>query len=704
MGIREVMVIVGGKSVGDVVELLGRRLAFRARPDLSLPARRAGHRPRHRPGPRLRRRRGVLLRPRRQHPAAAPPLADVAARVRGRAVAAPGRCSTGCPIRSGSAWPSSTPHGNVVGFEEKPAEPKSDLIPIGVYFLRPGRVRRRSTTSPRPAAASSRSPTCSTTTSPTAACTPSVYDGHWTDAGTVAVAAARRRARRRGRRRRPARRPAAPAAGTLTARDDRPPSARSRRAPARDRRRRLHRIVLRARRPRPRRRHPDHRPRQADLRRQPRPTSQPVEADPEQARPVPLRARRHRRSGGRRAARRRGRRGRQLRRRVARRPLDPRPRGVPADRRHRRPRPARGVPGRAATGAGERAASDPRPAALPPGLAPTRSTARSRPAAPVEDDALAPRSPYSAAKAAGELLVRSYVVTHGVDVVVTRGSNTYGPYQHPEKLIPLFITNAIDDQPLPLYGDGLQRRDWLYVADHAGAIEHVLRHGAARRDVQRPGLGRADQPRGRGGAPASASASPGRWSGTVEDRPGHDRRYAMDGSKLAALGWRNRVGVRRRPARRPSTGSGPTRAGGAAIGPATGTPTTSASTADRLAGSARRRGRSDAPATRRGRLTCGSPSPAAAGRLGRARRGRARRRAVHRARRAARLDPARVRPRRAGQRPPRSSPAIGPRRSSTRRPGPTSTAAPATRSWPCGGTATATGVLADGLRPRPAWT
>ena len=89
-----------------------------------------------------------------------------------------------------------------------------------------------------------------------------------------------------------------------------------------------------------------------------------------------------------------------------------------------------------------------------------------------------PARPYAAAKAAGELLVRSYVVTHGLDAVVTRGSNTYGPYHHPEKLIPLFITNAIDDRPLPLYGDGLQRRDWLYVADHAAGIDFVLRHGA----------------------------------------------------------------------------------------------------------------------------------------------------------------------------------------------------------------------------------
>jgi dTDP-glucose 4,6-dehydratase len=157
-----------------------------------------------------------------------------------------------------------------------------------------------------------------------------------------------------------------------------------------------------------------------------------------------------------------------------------------------------------------------------------------------EDDRLEPRSPYSAAKAAGELLVRSYFVTYAMDVVVTRGSNTYGPYHHPEKLIPLFVTNAIDDQQLPLYGDGLQRRDWLYVADHAGAIGHVLGHGLAgeiynvrggnersNREVVTALLNRLGKP----------------WSlvRTVEDRPGHDRRYAMDGTKLAALGWKNKT-------------------------------------------------------------------------------------------------------------------------------------------------------------------
>ncbi len=155
----------------------------------------------------------------------------------------------------------------------------------------------------------------------------------------------------------------------------------------------------------------------------------------------------------------------------------------------------------------------------------------------VEGAPLAPRSPYAAAKAAGELLVRAYVITHGLDAVVTRGSNTYGPYHHPEKLIPLFVTNALDDRPLPLYGDGLQRREWLYVGDHAAAVDFVLRNGRAgetynvagptertNREVVSLLLAQLDKP----------------WSLVmqVEDRPGHDRRYAMDGTKLADLGWR----------------------------------------------------------------------------------------------------------------------------------------------------------------------
>jgi dTDP-glucose 4,6-dehydratase len=159
----------------------------------------------------------------------------------------------------------------------------------------------------------------------------------------------------------------------------------------------------------------------------------------------------------------------------------------------------------------------------------------------VETDRLAPRSPYSAAKAAGELLVGSYVATHGIDAVVTRGSNTYGPYHHPEKLIPLFVTSAIDDLPLPLYGDGLQERDWLYVADHAGAIEHVLRHGASGETYNVPGSAEMTN-RDVVAALLERLAKPWSLVRSVPDRPGHDRRYALDGSKLAALGWRNRTG------------------------------------------------------------------------------------------------------------------------------------------------------------------
>ncbi len=157
-----------------------------------------------------------------------------------------------------------------------------------------------------------------------------------------------------------------------------------------------------------------------------------------------------------------------------------------------------------------------------------------------EDAAFAPRSPYAAAKAAGELLVRSYVVTHGLDAVVTRGSNTYGPYHHPEKLIPLFITNAIDDRPLPLYGDGLQRRDWLYVSDHAGGVDFVLRHGLAGETYNLPG-GTEQTNRETVRMLLDRLGKPWSLVREVEDRPGHDRRYAMDGGKVAALGWQPRT-------------------------------------------------------------------------------------------------------------------------------------------------------------------
>ena len=95
-----------------------------------------------------------------------------------------------------------------------------------------------------------------------------------------------------------------------------------------------------------------------------------------------------------------------------------------------------------------------------------------------ETDPIKPSSPYSVAKAAGDLHIPAYVRTFGVNASITRGSNTYGPNQYPEKLIPLFVTNAIEGERLPLYGDGRQIRDWLYVEDHCSGIEHVLREGA----------------------------------------------------------------------------------------------------------------------------------------------------------------------------------------------------------------------------------
>jgi dTDP-glucose 4,6-dehydratase len=155
----------------------------------------------------------------------------------------------------------------------------------------------------------------------------------------------------------------------------------------------------------------------------------------------------------------------------------------------------------------------------------------------VEADALAPRSPYAAAKASSELLARAYHVTYGLDVVLTRGSNTYGPHQHPEKLIPLFTTNALAGEPLPMYGDGMQVRDWLHVSDHAAGIDFVLRHGEPGEAYNVAGDHLLPNREVIGRLLAAAGRD---WSlvRTVPDRPGHDRRYAMDGSRLAALGWR----------------------------------------------------------------------------------------------------------------------------------------------------------------------
>jgi len=153
-----------------------------------------------------------------------------------------------------------------------------------------------------------------------------------------------------------------------------------------------------------------------------------------------------------------------------------------------------------------------------------------------EDDPLAPRSPYSASKAGGDLLVRSYWTTYRFPVLITRGSNTYGSNQYPEKFIPLFITNALDNQPLPLYGDGRYRRDWLSVFDHCGGVEHVLCHGEPG-SIYNIGGGNEQENLAVAELILKLLGKPMNLIRFVQDRPGHDRRYAVDCRRLQALGW-----------------------------------------------------------------------------------------------------------------------------------------------------------------------
>jgi dTDP-glucose 4,6-dehydratase len=153
-----------------------------------------------------------------------------------------------------------------------------------------------------------------------------------------------------------------------------------------------------------------------------------------------------------------------------------------------------------------------------------------------ETDPIAPSSPYSVAKAAGDLHVPAYVRTFGVNASITRGSNTYGPYQYPEKLIPLFVTNALDTQPLPLYGDGRQVRDWLHVDDHCAGVEHVLREGAPGEIYNVGGGNERENVEITARIVELTGADPGLVR-HVTDRAGHDRRYSLDCSKLAGLGW-----------------------------------------------------------------------------------------------------------------------------------------------------------------------
>jgi dTDP-glucose 4,6-dehydratase len=156
-----------------------------------------------------------------------------------------------------------------------------------------------------------------------------------------------------------------------------------------------------------------------------------------------------------------------------------------------------------------------------------------------EDDPVHPSSPYSAAKAGGDLLVLAHVRTYGVDALITRGSNTYGPNQYPEKILPLFVTNALDGEPLPLYGDGSQVRDWLYVEDHCTGIELALREGAAG-EIYNVGGGEEVENREITQRVLEETGADESLVRRVDDRPGHDRRYALDTAKLEALGWTKR--------------------------------------------------------------------------------------------------------------------------------------------------------------------
>lgn len=154
-----------------------------------------------------------------------------------------------------------------------------------------------------------------------------------------------------------------------------------------------------------------------------------------------------------------------------------------------------------------------------------------------EKTPLSPNSPYSASKTSADLLTRAYYETFGLSAIITRCSNNYGPYQFPEKLIPLFITNALNDQPLPLYGDGLNVRDWIYVEDHCAAIDMVL-HSGKTGEIYNIGGDCEKTNKEITGVILHELGKPESLIKYVHDRPGHDRRYAMDTTKIGnELGW-----------------------------------------------------------------------------------------------------------------------------------------------------------------------
>jgi len=158
-----------------------------------------------------------------------------------------------------------------------------------------------------------------------------------------------------------------------------------------------------------------------------------------------------------------------------------------------------------------------------------------------ETTILDPASPYSASKAAADHLALSYYRTHGLPVIITRAANNYGPYQYPEKFLPLFITHALEDQPLPLYGDGLNVRDWLHVTDHCEAIDRVLRKGKIG-EIYNIGTGLGFSNLAVARTILRHLQKPNSLIRFVKDRPGHDRRYAMNISKIRReTGWSPRI-------------------------------------------------------------------------------------------------------------------------------------------------------------------
>jgi dTDP-glucose 4,6-dehydratase len=161
-----------------------------------------------------------------------------------------------------------------------------------------------------------------------------------------------------------------------------------------------------------------------------------------------------------------------------------------------------------------------------------------------EDDPFRPRSPYSASKAGGEHIAQAYAASFGLPLLVTRGSNTYGPYQYPEKLIPVLITNAIDDLPLPLYGEGGAVRDYIHVEDHCRAINMVLHEAPLAAGVYNIGTGRETSGKQVADAVLDIMGKPQSLIQYVVDRPGHDYRYALDVSRITELGWEPSVDFR----------------------------------------------------------------------------------------------------------------------------------------------------------------